>query len=208
LCRASVAGGGSATSRPGRVTGLPDELRARLAEGERALAGSGDLRASAAHAQLARDGHDDDLREAVSHLQAALEVFASTGLPTCQRGTGQALGDARARLGDHWSEALAAYESALAAADALYVTSLSRPARQAELAEAPALHPNAAYAAARASQLERPRSSPTEAGPAASPTHSRAIRLNSARSGSRARTWPMISLPQRPGYGIWKRLSG
>jgi hypothetical protein len=43
---ASVAGGGSATSRPGRVTGPPDELRARLAEGERALADSGDLRTS------------------------------------------------------------------------------------------------------------------------------------------------------------------
>jgi len=43
---ASVAGGGSAIRRPERVTGLPDELRACLAEGERALADSGDLRAS------------------------------------------------------------------------------------------------------------------------------------------------------------------
>jgi hypothetical protein len=43
---ASVAGGGSVIRRPERVTGLPEELRARLAEGERALADSGDLRAS------------------------------------------------------------------------------------------------------------------------------------------------------------------
>jgi CHAT domain-containing protein/tetratricopeptide (TPR) repeat protein len=108
----------------------------------------------AAYAERARDGHDDDLREAISHLEAALEVFASAGLPTYQRGTGQALGDAYARLGDHWSEAFAAYESALAAADALYITSVSRSARQAELAEAPALRLDAAYAAAKAGQLE------------------------------------------------------
>ena len=43
---ASVADGGSATRRLERVTGLPDELRASLADGERALAESGDLRAS------------------------------------------------------------------------------------------------------------------------------------------------------------------
>jgi CHAT domain-containing protein/tetratricopeptide (TPR) repeat protein len=109
----------------------------------------------AAYAERARDGHDDDLRKAISHLEAALEAFASAGLPLYQRGTGQELGDAYARLGDRWNEALAAYESALAAADALYVTSLSRSARQAELAEAPALHLNAAYAAAKAGQLER-----------------------------------------------------
>jgi tetratricopeptide (TPR) repeat protein len=109
----------------------------------------------AAYAERARDSHDGDLRKAINHLEAALEAFASTGLPAYQRGTGQALGDAYARLGDHWNEALAAYESALAAADALYVTSLSRSARQAELSEAPALHLNAAYAAAKAGQLER-----------------------------------------------------
>ncbi len=108
----------------------------------------------AAYAERARDSHDDDLRLAINHLEAALEAFASIGLPAYQRGTGQALGDAYARLGDHWNEALAAYESALAAADALYVTSLSRSARQAELSEAPALHLNAAYAAAQAGQLE------------------------------------------------------
>jgi tetratricopeptide (TPR) repeat protein len=109
----------------------------------------------AAYAERARDSHDGDLRKAINHLEAALEAFASTGLPAYQRGTGQALGDAYARLGDHWNEALAAYESALAAADALYVTSLSRSAREAELSEAPALHLNAAYAAAKAGQLER-----------------------------------------------------
>lgn len=109
----------------------------------------------AAYAEQARDSHDDDLRQAVSHLKAALEAFASTGLPAYQRGTGQALGDAYTRLGGHWTEALAAYESALTAADALYITSLSRSARQAELSEAPALHLNAAYAAAKAGQLER-----------------------------------------------------
>ena len=108
----------------------------------------------AAYAERARDSHDDDLRKAINHLEGALEAFASTGLPAYQRGTGQALGDAYARLGDHWNEALAAYESALAAADALYVTSLSRSAGQAELSEAPALHLNAAYAAAKAGQLE------------------------------------------------------
>jgi hypothetical protein len=43
---ASVADGGSATRRIERAAGLPDELRACLADGERALAGSGDLRAS------------------------------------------------------------------------------------------------------------------------------------------------------------------
>lgn len=109
----------------------------------------------AAYAERARDRHDEDLRQAVGYLQAALDAFASTGLPAYQRGTGQALGDAYARLGDHWTEALAAYESALAAAGALYVTSLSRSARQAELSETPALHVNAAYAAARAGQVER-----------------------------------------------------
>ena len=45
---ASVADGGSATRRPERAAGLPEELRACLAEGERALADSGDLRASRA----------------------------------------------------------------------------------------------------------------------------------------------------------------
>ena len=87
-------------------------------------------------------------------LKQRWRSFASAGLPAYQRGTGQALGDAYARLGDHWNEALAAYESALAAADALYVTSVSRSARQAELAEAPALRLDAAYAAAKAGQLE------------------------------------------------------
>ncbi|MGH3402558.1 MAG: hypothetical protein ACRDRJ_08635 [Streptosporangiaceae bacterium] len=43
---ASVADGGSATRRMERAAGLPDELRACLADGEHALAGSGDLRAS------------------------------------------------------------------------------------------------------------------------------------------------------------------
>ena len=109
----------------------------------------------AAYAERARDSGDTALREAINHLEGALKAFASTGLPAYQRGTGQALGDAYARLGDHWNEALAAYESALAASDALYVTSVSRGARQAELSEAPALHLNAAYAAARAGQLER-----------------------------------------------------
>src|ERR1700683_1798738 len=43
---ASVADGGSAARRLELVTGLPDELRACLADGERALTDSGDLRAS------------------------------------------------------------------------------------------------------------------------------------------------------------------
>ena len=42
----SVADGGSATRRLEQAAGLPDELRASLADGERALADSGDLRAS------------------------------------------------------------------------------------------------------------------------------------------------------------------
>jgi len=108
-----------------------------------------------AYAERARDSQDDDLRQAIDHLKGALESFADTGLPVYQRGTGQSLGDAYARLGDHWNEALAAYEGALAAADALYVTSFSRSARQAELSETPALHRNAAYAAAKAGQRER-----------------------------------------------------
>jgi CHAT domain-containing protein len=107
-----------------------------------------------AYAERARDSHDDDLRKAIGHLGAAREAFADTGLPAYQRGTGQALGDAYSRLGDHWNEALAAYEGALAAADALYVTSISRSARQAELSQAPALHLNAAYAAAQAGRVE------------------------------------------------------
>jgi CHAT domain-containing protein len=107
-----------------------------------------------AYAERARDSHDDDLRKAINHLEAALEAFASTGLPAYQRGTGQALGDAYSRLGDHWNEALAAYEGALAATDALYVTSISRSAKQAELSQAPALHLNAAYAAAKAGRVE------------------------------------------------------
>jgi CHAT domain-containing protein len=108
-----------------------------------------------AYAQRARDSQDDDLRQAIKHLKGALESFVGIGLPVHQRATGQALGDAYARLGDHWNEALAAYESALAAADALYVTSFSRSARQAELSETPALHGNAAYAAAKAGKRER-----------------------------------------------------
>jgi CHAT domain-containing protein len=108
-----------------------------------------------AHAERARDSQDDDLRQAINHLKGALESFADTGLPVYQRATGQSLGDAYAQLGDHWNEALAAYEGALASADALYVTSFSRSARQAELSETPALHRNAAYAAAKAGQLER-----------------------------------------------------
>lgn len=108
-----------------------------------------------AYAEQAGDSHDDDLRKAINHLEAALATFASAGLPAYQRGTGAALGDAYARLGDHWNQALAAYESALAAADALYVTSFSRSAQQAELSEAPVLHLNAAYAAAKAGHCER-----------------------------------------------------
>lgn len=109
----------------------------------------------AAYAERARDSPDDDLRQAINHLKGALKSFGDTGLPLYQRATGQSLGDAYARLGDHWNEALAAYEGALAAADALYVTSFSSSARQAELSETPALHRNAAYAAAKAGQLER-----------------------------------------------------
>jgi CHAT domain-containing protein/tetratricopeptide (TPR) repeat protein len=108
-----------------------------------------------AYAERARDSQDDDLRQAINHLKGALESFADTGLPVYQRATGQSLGDAYARLGDHWNDALAAYEGALAAADALYVTSFSRSARQAELSETPALHRNAAYAAAKAGQRKR-----------------------------------------------------
>jgi CHAT domain-containing protein len=108
-----------------------------------------------AYAERARDSRDDDLRQAINHLKGALESFTDTGLPVYQRATGQSLGDAYARLGDHWNEALAAYEGALVAADALYITSFSRSARQAELSETPALHRNAAYAAAKAGQRER-----------------------------------------------------
>lgn len=108
-----------------------------------------------AYAKRARGGRDRDLGRAIKHLTGALEFFAGTGLPVHQRATGQALGDAYARFGDHWNEALAAYESALTAAEALYVTSFSRSARQAELSETPALHKNAAYAAAKAGQLKR-----------------------------------------------------
>jgi CHAT domain-containing protein len=107
-----------------------------------------------AYAERARDSRDDDLRQAIDHLKGALESFADTGLPFYQRATGQSLGDAYARLGN-WNEALAAYEGALAAADTLYVTSFSSSARQAELSETPALHRNAAYAAAKVGQRER-----------------------------------------------------
>lgn len=107
-----------------------------------------------AYAERAHHGQGDDLRRAIDHLKGALESFADAGLPVYQRATGQSLGDAYARLGD-WNEALAAYEGALAAADALYVMSFSRSARRAELAETPALHRNAAYAAAKAGQRKR-----------------------------------------------------
>ena len=80
---ASVADGGSATRRLERVTGLPDELRASLADGERALAGSGDLRASRQSFERAYQ-----LAELAGEPEAmALAVLGLAGLWVSERRT-------------------------------------------------------------------------------------------------------------------------
>lgn len=99
--------------------------------------------------------HDvQDLTIAIGCFRAALESFDAAGLAFYRRATGKELGDACARLGDHWPGALAAYQVALQAADDLYRSSLQREAKEAELATTPGLHRRAAYAAARAGQLD------------------------------------------------------
>ena len=80
---ASVADGGSATRRLERVTGLPDELRASLADGERALAESGDLRASRQSFERAYQ-----LAELAGEPEAmALAVLGLAGLWVSERRT-------------------------------------------------------------------------------------------------------------------------
>lgn len=80
---ASVADGGSATRRMERAAGLPDELRRCLAEGDRALADTGDLRAS-----RERFDHAYQLAELAGEPEAmALAVIGLAGLWVSERRT-------------------------------------------------------------------------------------------------------------------------
>jgi tetratricopeptide (TPR) repeat protein len=108
-----------------------------------------------AYAERADEDHPGDLPDAIAQFVAALEVFATVGLPGYRRASGQALGDAYTRLGEHWPETFGAYEIALEAANDMYVSSLRREAREAELAESRGLHPQAAFAAAMTGDLEQ-----------------------------------------------------
>jgi CHAT domain-containing protein len=94
-----------------------------------------------------------DLAMAVTQLSAALEAFEAAGLSLYRRATGKELGDVCGRLGD-WPSALGAYQVALRASDDLYLSSLRREAREAELAETPGLALRAGYAAAAAGELD------------------------------------------------------
>ena len=80
---AGAVDGGSATRRQGAVTGLPEELRVCLADGEHALTGSGDLRAS-------REcfGHAYQLAELAGEPEAmAIAVLGLAGLWVSERRT-------------------------------------------------------------------------------------------------------------------------
>jgi hypothetical protein len=80
---AGAVDGGSATRRQEEVTGLPDELRVCLADGERALTDSGDLRAS-----RTCFGHAYQLAELAGEPEAmAVAVLGLAGLWVCERRT-------------------------------------------------------------------------------------------------------------------------
>ena len=108
-----------------------------------------------AHAARAALDHPDDLRDAITQFTAALREFSAIGFAPGQRACAQALGDAYARLGGHWPDAVTAYTVALDAADEMYASSLARAAREAELEEAKGLHARAAYAMAMTGDLEQ-----------------------------------------------------
>jgi hypothetical protein len=80
---AGVVDGGSATHRLEQVTGLPDELRVCLAEGERALTDSGDLLASREYYS-----HAYELAELAGEPEAmAIAVLGLAGLWVSERRT-------------------------------------------------------------------------------------------------------------------------
>jgi len=80
---AGAVDGGSATRRQEAVTGLPDELRVCLADGERALTDSGDLRAS-----RACFGYAYQLAELAGEPEAmAVAVLGLAGLWVSERRT-------------------------------------------------------------------------------------------------------------------------
>jgi CHAT domain-containing protein/tetratricopeptide (TPR) repeat protein len=95
------------------------------------------------------NGNDDDRRRAIECYEAALEVLTPEDFPSHCHKAADGLGDAYAGS-EQWQGAARAFRVALAAADILYEGSITREAKQAELASRRDLHGRAAYAMARA----------------------------------------------------------
>ena len=106
-----------------------------------------------AYSDRIRGDRAENLERAIHHYQQALEVYTPASWPERARGVARNLGNLFFEQ-ERWSEATEAYQVALTAAKDLYQASLLPGSREAQLARAGDLFRRAAYAQARAGDLE------------------------------------------------------
>jgi tetratricopeptide (TPR) repeat protein len=95
----------------------------------------------------------ENLKRSIANFKASLTVLKPELLPDNCRKTARLLGNLYAD-NQYWAEAIEAYKMALEATEILYQASLSRSSQEAELGETGDLFRRAAYAKARAGNLE------------------------------------------------------
>ena len=107
-----------------------------------------------AYSERLKGSNIENVRKAVDYFQKALEIYLPDRLPNDCRRTARLLGDLLCSC-QRWNDAVEAYQKGLQATEILYQASLLRSSQEAELAETDDLFRRAAYAQAKAGQLER-----------------------------------------------------
>ena len=105
-----------------------------------------------AYANRIRGDHAQNIEDAISAYNQALEIFHPDQLPDYCRNTARLLGNLCAD-NQHWPTAVVAYQPALKATENLYQTSLFLSSQAAELSEANDLFRRTAFAQAQAENL-------------------------------------------------------
>jgi CHAT domain-containing protein/tetratricopeptide (TPR) repeat protein len=95
----------------------------------------------------------DNLELAICAYQASLEIYRPESFPNSCRRTARSLGNLHFER-HRWKEALTSYQQALQAAEVLYQSAIFIESQAAELSETADLHHRAAYAMAKAGDLQ------------------------------------------------------
>lgn len=96
------------------------------------------------YAERGQGERAENVRNAIEHLRLALMVYSLNDAPTDYARVQENLGDLYFE-GQIWTEALEAYEEAMAAADALLAASYSEVGRQEEISKTTQLYSHASY---------------------------------------------------------------